>query len=387
MLLLFLVLLLMMVGFSVLFPVEPYYVRRFGMDSWMMGLLVAGYSTMQFIFAPIWGALSDQVGRRPLLLLGLTGFVLTQLFFGLATARWMLFAARYGAGILSAATLPTAMAYIADITAPEERARGMGLIGAAFGLGVIVGPGIGGTLGQISLALPFFVSAGAGLLAAICVAVLLPESRPAASDRERTSHRRSRWAGYRRELGPLYLVTLVLSLGMAGVEMTFGFFAADRLELSPRGTAGIFVVLGVVAGLTQGLLVGRVTHRLGEFRTMLAGLAAGGLGMVAIGLSSSRISAGIGISLLALGMGLARPANSALISRQAGGQQGTVLGVMGSFDSLGRIGGPLLGGLLYRRGLSLPYFSGAALTLLALGLAAYWGSMAARQPNPVDARS
>lgn len=386
--LLFGVVLLIMIGFSVLFPVEPYYVKQFGADARTMGWMVAIYSTMQFLFAPVWGRLSDRLGRRPLLMLGLTGYIIGQTLFGLATSLPMLFVARTIAGILSAAAIPTAMAYIADITPPDERAKGMGLVGAAFGLGVIVGPGIGGTLGHIAIALPFFVSAGLAALALLGVLTLLPESLPPSARTNPHGTRQSRWQAFRWEMAALYGVTLTLSLGMAGIEVTFGFFAADRLHLAPNQTGWIFMIMGVVASVVQGGLVGPLQRRLGEVRMTLMGLGVGIAGMLAVAAASGPVPATVAICILAAGVGVARPANSALISRLAPGGQGVATGLMGSFDSLGRIAGPIAGGYLYKQGHALPYVSGGALFGVALLLALSWSlsrGVPAPKPQSEDA--
>ncbi len=369
--LLFGVLLLIMIGFSVLFPVEPYYVRKFGADASTMGWIVGIYSMMQFIFAPVWGRISDRVGRKPVLMVGLLGYVIGQTLFGLAGSLWMLFAARTIAGILSAAALPTAMAYIADITPPAERAKGMGLLGAAFGLGVIIGPGIGGALGGISLALPFFLSAGIAALALVGVYSLLPESL-APSARIGKHEQRSRWSAFTWDIAALYGVTLALSLGMTGIEVTFGFFAADRLGLQPSGTGWIFVAMGVVASIVQGYMVGKLQPKLGESRMMLYGLSIAVLGFAGVAISHSAVAATVAICVLAMGSGLSRPSNSALISRRAPGGQGLAIGLMDSFDSLGRILGPLVGGYLYKVGVTMPYISGAVLYGIALVLSTTW---------------
>jgi len=369
--LLFGVLLLIMIGFSVLFPVEPYYVRKFGADASTMGWIVGTYSLMQFLFAPIWGRVSDRIGRKPILMVGLLGYVIGQTLFGMAGSLWMLFAARTVAGVLSAAALPTAMAYIADITPPEDRAKGMGLLGAAFGLGVIIGPGIGGALGGISLALPFFVSAAIAGLALVGVFTLLPESL-APANRVGRHEQKSRWAAFAWDIAALYGVTLALSLGMTGIEVTFGFFAADRLGLTPGGVGWIFVAMGVVASFVQGFLVGKLQRVLGESRMMLYGLIFAVLGFLGVAVSHSTVTATVAICMLALGSGLARPSNSALISRRASGGQGVAIGLMDSFDSLGRVLGPLVGGYLYKVGMTMPYISGAALYGVALVLSTSW---------------
>lgn len=370
--LMFGVLLLVMMGFSVLFPIQADYAEQFGVDAAVMGMISGIYSLMHFICAPIWGRISDRVGRRPVLMIGLLGYVFSQTVFGLATEVWMLFAARTLAGILSAGAMPTTMAYIADITPPEERAKGMGLMGAAFGLGVILGPGVGGVLGTISLGLPFFVSAGLSLLAFLTVLFLLPESLPPEARTVREQKRESRWKALTGEMAALYGVTFALSLGMVGVEHTFSFFAAERLRLEPDQTSWIFVIMGIVAVIVQGGLVGRVKKALGEPRMALVGLAVGALGMALVPLTTSPVVVTVAICVLAVGNSLAQPANSALISQRAKVGQGTAIGLMDSFNALGRIIGPTAAGAIFNLNPGLPYVSGAVLFALALGLSLFW---------------
>src|SRR5690625_670377 len=174
--LLFAVLFLVMMGFSILFPVEPYYLQTFGATSATMGWLTASFSLAQFIFSPLWGRLSDRVGRKPVMMIGMAGYGLSMALFALAQSIPHLFLARSLAGILSSATLPTAMAVISDTTSEENRAKGMGLLGAAFGLGAIFGPFVGGVLGDIAIRLPFFVTALLSLITVVFVWRMLPES-------------------------------------------------------------------------------------------------------------------------------------------------------------------------------------------------------------------
>src|SRR5690606_23529775 len=172
---LFLTLVIVMMGFGMIIPLIGSYVDSFGASGRELGLLMASFALMQFIFAPIWGGLSDRFGRKKIPLVGITGFAVSQLMFGLATELWMLFVSRILAGMLSAATGPTAMAYISDSTTDEDRGAGMGIMGAAMGVGMTLGPGIGGLLAKNSLSTPFFVAAGVSTLTLILIAVVLPE--------------------------------------------------------------------------------------------------------------------------------------------------------------------------------------------------------------------
>ena len=176
MMILFLTMFIIMVGFGVIMPILPYYAENMGASATELGLLTATYATLQFFFAPMWGRISDRVGRKPILLLGLFGFSFTFLGFGLSTKLWMLFAARGISGLISSATMPTVMAYIADTTDNEHRGDGMGVLGAAMGLGMIFGPVIGGFLGEYSASTPFFVSAALAFMIAVSSLFFLPET-------------------------------------------------------------------------------------------------------------------------------------------------------------------------------------------------------------------
>lgn len=166
----------MMLGNGIIIPVFPYYVQNMGANAFQLGLLLTIYALCQFIFAPIWGRYSDKVGRKPLLMLGIAGYAVSFILYGLADALWILFVARIAGGILSAAVMPTAMAYIGDITTEEQRGSGMGLMGASMGLGMVMGPALGGILSGISYAFPFFFAAGLAIANVLTVFILLKES-------------------------------------------------------------------------------------------------------------------------------------------------------------------------------------------------------------------
>ena len=167
-----------MLGFGTVIPIMPFYVEHLGAGGTELGLLVASYAVMRLIFGPIWGNLSDRVGRKPVLMIGVFGYGITMILFGLATQLWMLFVFRILSGILSSSTSPTTMAYIGDSTPEQERGQGMGILGVAVGVGTIVGPGLGGLLGRENLALPFFIAGGMSFLALLLIWLLLPESLP-----------------------------------------------------------------------------------------------------------------------------------------------------------------------------------------------------------------
>ncbi|MFZ5825688.1 MAG: MFS transporter [Bacillota bacterium] len=361
--LLFVTLFIVMLGFSILFPIEAYYIKSFGADERSMGIIITLYSLMQFIFSPLWGRLSDRVGRKPVMMIGLAGYAVSMALFGAATQLWHLFAARALAGVLSSATLPTAMAVIADSTDEQNRTRGMGFLGAAFGLGVIFGPVLGGILGVRALWLPYFVTAGLAAVNLLFVLLLLPESLPPEKRQRREAQPKSRWAAFDRAIGALYFLSFIVSFSLAGLEATFGFLAANRLRLEPNEVAYIFVLMGITGAVVQGGLIGRLKRRFGEVTLMQSGLLISALGFAIVAVAQQPWSAAVGLSVFAGGNGLIRPSNASLISRKARVGQGLAIGLLDSFDSMGRILGPIAGGLLFYVADYLPFALGAALTL------------------------
>lgn len=401
---LFGVLFIVMVGFSIMFPVLPQYATEMGASPLVLGLLMASYSTMQFLFAPVWGRTSDRIGRKPVLLVGLAGFAVAFTIFGLARSLAVLFVARSLAGILSSATLPTAMAYIADITGEDDRAGGMGVLGAAMGLGVVFGPALGGVLARYGLSVPFFAAAGLAGLTILLAAAFLPESLPAGGRQALARAAAGApapavggvgagWRGaaagvatsLRGPLGPLYLVAFVVSVAVAILEGTFGLFVLERLGLTAERQGWLFFVLGVVMAVVQGLLIRPLTRRFGERRLVRTGLVLSAAGFALVLAARDLASAALLLTVFAVGAGLLRPSVVALISKHAPGGQGETLGVMSSLDSLGRMTGPPLGGLLYGWWYQAPYWLGAALHLAALAL--FVGVAAGRLrpgPSPAD---
>jgi MFS transporter, DHA1 family, tetracycline resistance protein len=378
---LFLIVFVDLVGFGLVIPLLPFYAVRFAASPQEVTALVAIYSLMQLLTAPLWGRLSDRVGRRPVLLASLAASALAYLWLGGASALWMLFAARGFAGAC-AGNIAAAQAYIADVTPPEKRARGMGLIGAAFGLGFMIGPAIGGLLAgadpiTADLETPAWVAAGLSFLAFLGIALLLPESLPA--ERRNSAPPRSRVGAvlgvlHRPVLSRLILVFFLTILAVAGMQSVFAIWAMPQLGWGPRQVGYVFAYVGLISAILQGGLIGRLTQRFGEERLLVCGLALIGVGLLALPFAHDVPILGAVLTGLALGMGLMQPTLNSLISQQAGGEeQGEVMGVSQSVASLSRVLGPFAAGFCFAAfGRNSPYFAGAALTgaavLLALNL-------------------
>lgn len=365
-LVLFAIMFMVMLGFGIIIPVLPFYAQEFGADAVTLGLLMAVYSVMNFIFAPIWGGLSDKIGRKPVLLIGLAGFAMSYFLFAMATQLWMLFATRILAGILSAATMPTVMAYMADITTPETRAKGMGMVGAAAGLGFVFGPAIGGGFQHFGFAVPFFVAGILVIINFIFAALILKESVSKEQRIENAAKKSKMWNSFRPPLSYLFLMQFIVTLSLAGLEATFAYYSADTFGGTAGDLAIIFSIMGVAGAIVQGGLIGKLTKSLGELRVIQLGLAISAAGFILITQVHSFLTAAVYLTTFAIGNNMIRPAVSALVSKRTGTGQGGTMGILGSMDSLGRIAGPVLGGVLYKVALTYPYVAGAIISLLAM---------------------
>ncbi|GAB2568973.1 MFS transporter [Gracilibacillus alcaliphilus] len=362
---LFAVMFFVMVGFGIIIPVLPFYAEELGATPFQLGLLMATYSVMQFLFAPMWGRISDKIGRKPVLLIGIAGLAISFFLLGLASQLWMLFAARIIGGMLSAANMPTVTAYVADITSEEDRGKGMGIIGAAVGLGFIFGPAIGGVFSATNLALPFFLSGISSLLTFFLVLFVLKESLT------ETSHtsgkkRGSILDGLKSPIANLYILQWFVSISLAGLEATFAYFAYERAGLGTIELGYIFMIMGLAGAIVQGGLVGRMTKSLGEGKVIQIGIIVSAVGFALILLVQNFLTAAIFLTIFGLGNGLIRPSVSSLLTKTVKSGYGQTTGLLSSFDSLGRIIGPPLGGLLYGVTIVLPYVSGVILSLFAL---------------------
>lgn len=372
-----------LVGFGIVLPLLPYYAEQYGASPFLVGALSTSYSLMQFVFMPVWGRLSDRHGRRPLILISLAGSCIGFLIFGLASSLPVLFAGRMIAGI-AGAIIPTTNAYIADVTPPEQRAKGMGMVGAAFGLGFILGPAIGGLLAPYGYDKPVLLaSAMAG--ANLCFAYFnLPESLSG-------EHRRRVRPGYfsRKRLGEamsrpsmalLMALYFLVIFAFANMEATFGLLNEHRYGLDARRTGYLFTYFGLLMVLVQGLLVGRLAKAFGEGILMTAGTFCMIFGLALMPFAPGMLVYAAVIALLSFGAGINNPSITALLSRSSGSEeQGGIMGIAQSLASLGRILGPLWGGYTFGKfGEEWPFLSGAILMTFAFILSLLYRARRAR---------
>ncbi len=344
-----------LVGFGIIIPLLPRYAESFHAGGLAIGALAASYSLMQFIFNPLWGRLSDRIGRRPVLLFSLAGFVISYAMLGWAPSLAWLFAARILAGI-SGANIATAQAYIADLTTPEKRAQGMGLIGMAFGLGFTLGPALSAFLVGRDAAHPrydliCFAAGGMSLLALLTALFALPESL----DKNRAPAARPKfsWGALVKafahpRLKTLFLLFFITSFAFANMESTFSLFLEHRFALGPRAAGYFFVLIGVIIAAMQGGMVRILVPRFGEIAVLRAGIFTMTSGMLGLALANSIATVAVAIALVAVGNGLLGPAVFSTLSRAADpGEQGGAFGIAQGLSALGRVFGPLAGNLVF----------------------------------------
>jgi DHA1 family tetracycline resistance protein-like MFS transporter len=340
-----------LVGFGIVIPVLPYYVEgtKFNASPRMVGLLFASYSVMQLVFTPILGRLSDKYGRRPILFLSLLGTSLGFFVLGFATTLWMLFAGRIIDGI-TGGNISTAQAYIADVTSKEERARGMGLIGAAFGLGFTFGPAIGGVLSKWGISVPFFFAGALALGNAALLYFTLPETvtpdHPA-----RASAATGRWSQLLHALKNsrlAFVLTIYFLFVVAFSIMTtsFALFTMYRFGFDALHNGYMFMFVGIVGAIIQGGLIGRLVKKFGELPLTVVGAFLFSASLLAIPFTSPHTGLLVLLAvggLFAVGNSFATPSLTSLASKSAGrGEQGGVLGVTQSVASLARAVGPTI---------------------------------------------
>lgn len=377
-----------LLGFGMVVPLLSAYAKRYGADAFTAGLLVASYSLAQFLFAPMWGHLSDRVGRKPILAITLAGNTLSYALYAVSDSLALLFVSRSLSGFFGA-NISTAQAYVADVTTPENRAKGMGMIGMAFGLGFVLGPAIGGPLGlHVGRWAP---GAAAALLSAVACAVatfrlpesLTPELR--ASAQRRSGHPILGLAAALKkpELAGLLALFFFLVFGFANLESMLPLFLADRHGFDEAQSGYVFAYIGVCIAFAQGFLLGRVVRRFGEVRLLRVAPL-----VLAIGMQLYWLAPNLGLFLLAvpvvaLGMGISNPTIATLISQRTPPDiQGRTLGLSQSLGALARAISPGIAGWLYGAyhrpdGAIVPFAWGGALIVVGL----LFGAPALRGPR------
>ncbi|HEV7228771.1 MFS transporter [Brevundimonas sp.] len=389
---LFLTVFINLVGFGLVVPLLPFFAQSLDADPWQVTLVFSAYSLGQFFAEPFWGRLSDRIGRKPVLLMTLIANAVGYLALAFAPNIWAAIAIRAFTG-LGAGNISTVQGYVADVTPPEQRAGRMGLIGAAFGMGFIVGPGLGGLLtqpqlGRLGFQLPIFTASALAALAALGVILFLRESRAKADP---AAPRPAFLSGLRDArsnpvVARVLVVTLLYMGAFAAMESVFGLWAESRYAWTAREVGLSFMIVGIVSSLNQAIFTGRLARRFGESRVLAAGMLLFGAALViqvvapVAWFPATQISLGVltvpilqgwiipvVMALGACGMSLAMPNISALISRATPpDRQGAMLGLNMASGSIARVIGPILAGALFSGvGHDWPFLVGALLTVPA----------------------
>ncbi|WP_425281531.1 MFS transporter [Peiella sedimenti] len=364
-------------GFGLVVPLLPFFGTSLGAPEWQVTLMFSAYSLGQFFAEPLWGRLSDRIGRKPVLMATVAANALGYVALAFAPDIWIAILIRLATGF-GAGNISTIQGYVADVTPPEQRAGRMGLLGAAFGLGFIVGPAMGGLLtrpelGHAGYMIPLFVAAGLSGLAAVGVLIFLKESRAKADP----TTPRPRFLGGLQDavanpvVSRVLLMTLIYMAAFSGMESAFGLWAESRYGWGAREVGLSFMVVGVVSVFGQGFLAGRLARRFGEARVIAAAALLFGGSLVAQVLTTAGWMVPVVMSLGALGMSMFMPNTSALISRSTPpDRQGAMLGLNMASGSSARILGPMAAGALFSGlGPNWPFLVGALLTLPAAVMA------------------
>jgi DHA1 family tetracycline resistance protein-like MFS transporter len=378
-LVIFLTIFVNLVGFGIIVPLLPFYAETFGASPFAIGLLFAVFSLCQLIAAPVLGEWSDRYGRRPVLILSLAGTVVSFVMMALAHTFALLFLARIVDG-LSGGNISTARAYVADVTEPKDRARAYGFIGAAFGLGFILGPALSALLARISITAPIWAAAGITVVAMVMAWLWLPETVHRAHAGGEPPLRHISALMSRSDLRRVLAIDFVYWSAFAVFQTTFALFASRRFNFDVSQTGYFFAAFGLFGAIVQGVMIRPIVGRLGDKPTFIVGLVFTAVGLFATALAHSVTLFTITLIPLALGIGVGHPTITSLVSRAGRhDEQGRVQGAASAVESLGRTIGPMWGSAsLQRFGEGMPYVSAAVLLLIALALSIGY--------NPVDAR-
>jgi len=399
----FLVVVIDLLGFGIILPLLPFYAQEFAASAVMIGLLYSVYSFMQLIFSPIWGSWSDRIGRRPIMLLSTFGAVIAYIVFGLAESLGVLFFSRVIAGIMGG-NISTAQAYIADVTDSANRARGMGLIGAAFGIGFVIGPATATALihptfhemvanagftefaawmGENRYALPGFFAAFLSFCSFLMVLFKLPETVDTSKPREKVFRRPSvltpkfwrllkdqKGKSARGYLIPLVIGFFLLSFGESSLYSAFPLFAESQLNMTAEQVGIQFFYIGIIAVIVQGFLIKSLTNTFSEEKLFMVGNILMVIGLGLIPFSTSMLTLAIFLGLMALGKSLNTPTITSLISKEASEDNvGAVMGASQGLSGLGRMIGPTWGGALFAVYFGLPFVATAIIVAATVWIA------------------
>lgn len=368
---LFLVLFVISMSFGLVIPILPLWARELGATPFMLGIITASHSLSQAIFSPIWGRRSDRIGRKPMILLGVSGLILSFLVMGSAQSFAMLLIARAVGSSISSAAIPTARALVADLSGPKKRSQAMGFMGAAMGSGFATGPMIGGVLVPYGLSVPFFASAALSCVTLI-LALLLIQEPPRHPGKTRSEHTSASMVGNVRRVlrsrsAPYYWLSFAHMFGHTTLFTVLVYLLVDKFGVTGILTGAAFTVMGLTGASIQGLLIGKITSRFGDVRTIIGGLFFGITGHLLVGTVPWLAGIFASVVVVAVAGALIQPMTFSLLSTTSPLPHGTTMGLQGTFRQVGMMLGPLAAGFTYSIHPSLPFFTSAGMfTLITL---------------------
>lgn len=356
-------LIVMFLGFGIIIPILPEIV-----SAAHLAVMLAVYSAASFIMSPVWGGLSDRIGRKPVIVIGSLGFSVSFLLFGLFIDHlfWM-YVSRLLGGLFSGAVISCAVAYVSDVTSEEERTKAMGLVGMSIGIGFIFGPAVGGLLSYFGHATPFFIASAISFFAFMFVLTRLDESLPAHARRTDKAGRPSRWSAFTGRMKYLYMLAFIVSFTLAGLEAVLLYFQQERIGATSFHFGMMLLISGIVGASIQGGVVRRFIKKGDEPKFVLTGLILCALGYFLLLLSDRFLTATLYLCIFSSGNALLRPCVTSLITQKTTVGQGVATGLSSSMDSLGRIIGPLLGASLFYIHSFLPFIVGGIVCLGSIG--------------------
>lgn len=363
-LILFSVVVLDLIGFGVVMPILPFYAQQFGANATVLGLLLTSYSAMQFIFSSLWGKLSDRIGRKKVLLLTILGSAFSLALLGMANSLFMLFVGRILSGIF-AANISVASAYVTDVTTEENRAKGMGMIGAAFGVGFLLGPALGGVLSKNGYHLPLLVASGLSGLNCLYAFFRLPE--PAHHHKVEERIKTSLLSN--KAILKICLAYFVFTLGVTQLESTFAFFMKDRFAFDAMHVAYILAMMALIMIAIQGGLIRTLSQKYGENLLLVSGSLILSVAFFFVPKSPSVALLLLPLSLASVGRGISQPALMSLVSKKSPHHmRGSVMGTFQASASLGRVIGPALAGVMYDHWQASPYYFAGAMMIAVFAM-------------------
>jgi multidrug resistance protein len=354
-----------LVGFGIVVPILGRYAERFGANGLQVGLMFASFSIAQMVFAPILGRISDKVGRKPVIVFSLIGTAIGSFVTGAAGALWVLFLGRLIDGA-SGASVAVAQGAVADIAPPEQRARLMGMMGAAFGVGFVVGPALGGLAALGGPHVPFYLAGSIAAINAVAAMIRLPETKP---DTSHITEKHQRGSALSPALKRFALVGFLSMLGFAGFEATFSIWGQKQFGFTEGSASIVFVFVGVTLVAVQGGLIGPLTEKLGSRKLLRIGLSLVAVGLLLLGITTTWPMLFVALFLLSLGQGVSGPSGGALVAELAPVERrGEAIGYQQSTAAFGRVAGPVMAGALFDHvGISAPFLVSGILILFAVG--------------------